>query len=47
MTRKIEFRYLKSYRPLARKDKDKANQEYRDQNKVKFYNLSFTNISQP
>lgn len=46
-TRKIDFKYLKNYRLLAKKDKIKANQEHRDRNKdmAKFYNLSLVNTN--
>lgn len=46
-TRKINCRYSKIYKPLAKKDKDKATWEYWDEEKAKPHNLSLTNISQP
>lgn len=47
-TRRIDFRCPKSYRPLAKKVKDKASQKYRDgdkdKNKAKSHNSLSTNI---
>lgn len=49
-TRKINFKYWKSYRLSAKKEKNKASQEYwdrdKDKNKAKSHNFSFAN-SQP
>ena len=47
-TRKIDSRYLKGYRPSAKKEKNKANQKHRDENnnKAKSANFLFANISQ-
>ncbi len=47
-TREIDFRYLKSYKPSVKKDKDDINWEHWDQhkNKAKSHNLFFAN-SQP
>ena len=46
-TKEINFMYPKSHRPLVKKDKNNANQEYRDGNKdkdkAKFHNLSSSN----
>lgn len=46
-TRKIYSRYLKGYRPLAKKNKDKANQKHWEENKANPHNLSLININQP
>ena len=49
-TKKINSRYPKDYKPLAKKEKNKASQEYWDGDKnkdeAKFYNPSFANINQ-
>lgn len=45
-TREIDFKYLKSYKLLIKKNKKyKVNQKHwdRDKNKAKSYNLSFAN----
>lgn len=38
-SREIDFRYPKSYRPSAKKDKNEATQEHWDADKAKSYNL--------
>ncbi len=45
-TRKIDFRYLRGYRPLVKKDKDKTNREHWDEapkDKTKSHNSFFAN----
>ena len=42
-TREIDSKYPKSYKPLAKKDKNKTNWEYWDGNKTKSYNLPLAN----
>ncbi len=45
-TGEINFKCLKDYKPLAKKDKDKPNWEHLNKNKVKFHNPSSANTSQ-
>lgn len=44
--RKIDSRYSKSCKLSAKKDKDKTNWEYWNENKAKSHNPSSTNTSQ-
>lgn len=46
-TKEIDSRYPKSYKPLAKKDKNEANQEHgdRDKNIAKSHNLSLINTN--
>lgn len=46
-TGEIDFRCPKSYRPLAKKDRDKVTWEYQDGDKTKSHNSSLANTSQP
>lgn len=46
-TKKIDSIHPNGYKPSAKKNKDKANQEYQDGDKAKPYNLNPGNISQP
>ncbi len=47
-TEEINSRYPKSYKPSAKKDKNKITREHRDKNedKAKSYNLSLTHTTQ-
>lgn len=44
--REINFKCLKGYK-LTKKNKNEINQKYWNEDKVKFYNSSSGNISQP
>lgn len=45
-TKKFNFKYPKSHKLIAKKDKNKTNLELWDKNKAKSHNYSHTNTSQ-
>ena len=44
-TREISFKYLKDYKPLAKKDKNEPTREPQNKDRAKPHNLSLANTS--